>query len=102
MPIQLADGQQIKGLDVRLPRGGVIGGHVFDERGDPAPGVRVRVLRFQYVQGERRMAPAGASQTDDQGAFRVWGLNPGDYYLDAQAPRTPNSATRSPSNGGSF
>jgi hypothetical protein len=86
MPIQLPEGQQIKGLDVRLPRGGVIGGHVFDERGDPAPGVRVRVLRFQYVQGERRMTPAGGSQTDDRGAFRVWGLNPGDYYLDAQAP----------------
>ena len=43
----------------------------------------VRVMRYQYAQGERRLVPAGTAQTDDQGQYRVWGLNPGDYYVSA-------------------
>jgi hypothetical protein len=82
-PLQLADSQQLRGIDFRLPRGGVLAGHVFDQDGDAMPGVMVRVMRYQYMQGERRLAPAGTAQTDDRGAYRVWGLNPGDYYVNA-------------------
>lgn len=80
-PLQLADGQQLKGVEFRLPRGGVISGHVADENGDPMIGAIVRVLRYQYLQGDRRMVPVGTAQTDDRGEYRVWGLNPGDYYV---------------------
>jgi uncharacterized protein (DUF2141 family) len=82
-PLQLADGQQLQGIDFRLPRGGVVAGHVFDEDGDAMPGATVRVMRYQYQQGDRRLVPAGTSQTDDKGSYRVWGLNPGDYYVSA-------------------
>jgi hypothetical protein len=84
-PLQLGDGQQMSGIEIRLPRGSVIAGHVFDETGDPMPGAAVRVMRYQYAQGERQLVPAGTSQTDDRGAFRVWGLNPGEYYVSAVA-----------------
>ena len=47
------------------------------------PGVMVRVMRYQYQQGERRLTPAGNAQTDDKGQYRVWGLMPGDYYVNA-------------------
>jgi hypothetical protein len=82
-PLQLGDGQQLKGLEFRLPRGGVIAGHILDEEGDAVPGAMVRVLRYQYLQGDRRLVPAGTAQTDDKGQYRVWGLNPGDYYISA-------------------
>jgi Carboxypeptidase regulatory-like domain len=82
-PLQLADGQQLKGIDFQLPRGSVIGGHVLDEDGDSMPGVMIRVMRYQYLQGERRLTPAGSGQTDDKGQYRVWGLMPGDYYVNA-------------------
>jgi hypothetical protein len=84
-PLQLGDGQQLKGIDFRLPRGSVIAGQILDEDGEPMPGVMVRVMRYQYLQGERRLAPAGAGQTDDKGQFRVWGLMPGEYYVNAIA-----------------
>jgi len=84
-PIQLLDGQQLKGLEFRLPRGSVVAGAVYDEDGEPMPGVAVRVMRYQYLQGERRLTPAGTAQTDDKGAYRVWGLMPGDYYINAVA-----------------
>jgi hypothetical protein len=63
----------------------VIAGHVYDETGDPMAGIPVRVLRYQYQQGERRLTPAGSAQTNDLGEYRVWGLMPGEYYVDAQS-----------------
>src|SRR6185436_14007003 len=84
-PLQLLDGQQLKGIDFALPRGGVISGRVSDETGDVMPGVMVSVMRYQYLQGDRRLVPAGNAQTDDRGIYRVWGLNPGDYYVSAVA-----------------
>ena len=84
-PLQLLDGQQLKGIDFALPHGGVISGRVSDESGDVMPGVTVRCMRYQYQQGDRRLVPAGQGQTDDRGVYRVWGLNPGDYYVSAVA-----------------
>jgi hypothetical protein len=82
-PLQLADGQELKGLDMRLPRGSVISGHVLDETGEPMPGAMVRVMMYRYAQGNRQLVPAGNGQTDDRGQYRIWGLNPGEYYVSA-------------------
>jgi hypothetical protein len=88
-PLQLGDGEQLKGVEFRLPRGGVISGRIVDEDGEPVPGATVRVMRYQYLQGDRRLTPAGTGQTDDRGQYRVWGLMPGDYYVNALT-RLPN------------
>lgn len=85
-PIQLGEGQHLKGIEFSMPRGSVIAGYVYDEIGDPMPGIMVRLMRFQYAQGVRQLVPAGGGQTDDRGAYRVWGLNPGEYYVSAVAP----------------
>jgi protocatechuate 3,4-dioxygenase beta subunit len=85
-PIELADNQQVADADVKLARGGVITGHVFDEDGEPLSRAIVTVLRSQYVRGEKQLAPAGtADQTDDRGQFRIFGLPPGDYVVSATA-----------------
>ena len=84
-PIQLAEGLQLTAIEFRLPRGGVIAGRVLDDSGDPAPGVSVRAMQYRYAQGNRQLVPAGTAQTDDQGSYRIWGLNPGDYYVSAVA-----------------
>lgn len=94
-PLTLADGQQLKGVDFSLPRGSVIGGTVLDEDGEPMPGVNVRVMRYQFQQGNRTLTQAGNGQTDDRGAYRVWGLMPGDYYVNALA-RNNNFGGRGP------
>jgi hypothetical protein len=98
-PLQLADGQQLKGVDFQLPRGSVIEGRVLDEDGDAMPGAMVRVMRYQYQQGDRRLVPAGTAQTDDRGRYRVWGLTPGDYYVSAVA-RNFNVGGRGGGRGG--
>ncbi len=101
-PLQLGDGQQLKGVDFRLPRGSAIAGRVLDEDGDAMPGVMVRVMRYQYLQGERRLMPAGAGQTDDKGQYRVWGLMPGDYYVSAVARNAGGFGRGGPGGRGGF
>src|SRR5438477_7088972 len=81
-PIEISDGQLMERADFALPKGAAITGRIFDEYGDPVANARVQVLRYQTVQGQRRLTPAGGGdQTDDTGAYRIYGLAPGDYYV---------------------
>ena len=78
-PIDLGDNDRV---DLRLPRGGVITGVITDEFGEPVSDAQVMALPQQYVNGQRRLFPAGRSATSDNvGGFRVFGLMPGTYYL---------------------
>lgn len=83
-PIEISDGQLMERADFALPKGAAITGRIFDEYGDPVANARVQVLRYQTVQGQRRLNPAGGGdQTDDTGSYRIYGLAPGDYYISA-------------------
>jgi carboxypeptidase family protein len=95
-PIALAEGQRFT-ANFTLSRGSVITGRVSDEFGDPITGARVQVLRSQVQQGRRRLAPTGnGAQTDDTGAFRVFGLAPGDYYVAASLQAAPADSSDNP------
>ena len=83
--ITLAEGGTVD-TNVALIRGGVIYGRVLDQFGDPLAGTRVQALRSRTVQGQRRVQTVGAAdQTDDTGAFRIYGLPSGEYYVLAAA-----------------
>jgi hypothetical protein len=65
--------------DIPLTRGGAITGRIYDASGDPLAGLLVRVYRATMQQGARRLKAVGvADLTDDAGAYRVYGLPPGD------------------------
>jgi hypothetical protein len=82
--VDLGPGQAIDKLVIGLPRGSVITGRIVDEFGEPLTGAQVRVLRYAWVQGARRLVPAGqADRTDDQGSYRIFGLSPGEYVVSA-------------------
>ena len=88
-PITLSRGQRVT-TNVPLSRGGVITGRVSDENGEPLSGLRVRVYRAKMVSGYRRLEDVGAAdQTDDTGAYRIFGLPPGDYYVAASLRMAP-------------
>jgi len=83
-PIQILDHQTIERVDFSLPRGGVITGRILDEFGEPLSDVMVAPQRFQYIQGQRRLIPAGrTTYTNDLGEFRIFAVPPGQYYLQA-------------------
>jgi hypothetical protein len=82
-PIELGDGETMAKADFVLPRGAAIVGRILDEFGDPVAGARVQAMRYRSMQGTRQLMPLGGDNTDDTGAFRLYGLTPGDYYVTA-------------------
>jgi protocatechuate 3,4-dioxygenase beta subunit len=88
-PIQLADGQKMQKAVISLPKGSVVTGVVIDESGEPSPGTQVRVMRAVMRTGEKTYEQAGQDQTDDRGIYRIYGLQPGDYIVNAM-PRNSN------------
>ncbi|MEP7116236.1 MAG: carboxypeptidase regulatory-like domain-containing protein [Acidobacteriota bacterium] len=86
----VAEGQRIQGVRIALFRGGVVAGRVLDEFGEPATGVEIEVLRRDpgdRAGGVRSTSMSLTPTTDDTGAFRVWGLAPGDYVVGARPNR---------------
>ena len=85
-PIQLAEGQTFNKAVIALPRGGVITGRVTDESGEPL--TRVQVYSVFFPPGNSRGMRMGmGSQTDDLGQFRIYGLQPGEHTVVAEATR---------------
>lgn len=92
--VQLEDGQQLNGANFALPRGGAITGRILDDFGDPVANARVQVLRSRMVEGRRRLTQVGNSdETDDTGAFRLYGLAPGDYFVAATLRAAPQDSS---------
>src|SRR5436190_4558215 len=81
--IELSAGQTADRIDVRIWRGGVVAGRVTDILGEPLSDVQVGLSRFQVINGERRSMNVATRMTNDAGEFRLFGVDPGDYYLGA-------------------
>lgn len=84
-PLSLADGAHQTDVVIRMWRFGVISGTVVDERGEPAVGVAVRVLRriANGPGGQPRYAAGASTTTDDRGAYRIGKLVPGEFVVSA-------------------
>jgi hypothetical protein len=92
--IGLNEGERFS-ASVALRRAGAITGRIVDRAGEPVTGARVQVLRRTVVQGARGLQAAGVSDiTDDTGAYRVYALPPGDYYVIVTPRRVEDSAGR--------
>jgi hypothetical protein len=93
-PIDLTRGQRAT-ANIALPRAGAIAGRILDEAGEPVAEAHVQAMRSRTIEGRRRLQPLGAfDTTDDTGAFRLYGLPPGEYYVSVGLPRTDGMAPR--------
>jgi hypothetical protein len=81
--LTLTAGQHLNDISFRLTPAVVITGHVYDEDGEPVAGAGVQALSFQYEKGQRKLAPSHFVQTNDLGEYRLYGLEPGQYYVSA-------------------
>jgi Carboxypeptidase regulatory-like domain len=83
-PIELGENQRLAKADIAMPRGGVIAGRILDEFGDPVPEAMVSAMRSTWAGGRRRLVTAARSAlTNDLGQYRLFGLTPGEYYVNA-------------------
>ena len=78
-------GQKVENLTIILATAGVITGRVLDDGGEPMTGAFVTALRQRAAGGTRQLAQTSAfAPTDDTGAYRLFGLEPGRYYVSAR------------------
>jgi len=83
--LEIAAGQYLKDVPVRLMPTAVVAGEVFDEYNDPLQNVEVRLLATATRLGRMYLTVAGKAMTDDRGQYRISGLHPGKYYLVAES-----------------
>lgn len=86
-PIALGEGQQMTGISIALMKGASISGRMIEESGAPVAAGQVTAELVSYVNGQRRLTTpyTGAYMvvTDDRGAYRAYGLPPGEYIVRA-------------------
>jgi hypothetical protein len=81
----VTDGQHATDLVVRLTRSASINGTVYDQSGEPVPGISVEALEYTMRTGVRTLSSVygSAPATDDRGIYRYSGLVAGDYLVAA-------------------
>lgn len=81
LPLLIAEGERISGVNVPMWRYATIAGTVNDESGDPLVRAPVRVLKRTLVGGKVTLKEYQADSTDDKGNFRIGQLEPGEYVV---------------------
>jgi len=82
----ITNGERIENVKLELTALGTISGTVFDENSEPVAGARVevlaRLLNSPFVVLDRMVAvPQASVTTDNQGDFRISGLDAYEYYV---------------------
>lgn len=91
-PVHVSAQYPVREVELVLMRGGVISGRVLDPLGEAMPGVQVSALR---IMNNEAWSSTQGDMTDDRGAFRLYGLEPGDFYVSA-SPNGRHTAENTP------
>jgi hypothetical protein len=87
-------------FSLRLFRGGVVTGQVFDPSGAPAPRQPVSILKRSLERGMSRLTATrgraahygfNGPMTDDRGVYRVYELPPGEYLVAVGTSASPGN-----------
>jgi uncharacterized protein (DUF2141 family) len=87
-------GQDVGSFDFRMVPSSVISGKVKFDDAEPAVNVAVQLYREYHRRGRHGWEVAASALTNDRGEYRIYGLEPGSYYVAAlyQSPRLPPNA----------
>jgi hypothetical protein len=83
--ITIASGETVDGVDVRLSRGAVLAGRISDDAGEGVPNARVEAVELRYLRGRRVAVPARVTYANDEGDYRLSGLETGSYQVRASS-----------------
>ncbi|HEU4930754.1 MAG TPA: carboxypeptidase-like regulatory domain-containing protein, partial [Pyrinomonadaceae bacterium] len=74
-------------LKIKMIKGGVITGKVTNSKGDPIVGVPVHAVALNNPSAAPRdFLGIGGAESDDRGIYRIYGLRPGPYVVNAGGP----------------
>jgi hypothetical protein len=86
---EIAAGEHVKDIPVRLIPSALVSGKIRDEYNDPVQDAEIRVLAVQTRLGQQYLRIAAKALTDDRGEYRIAGLHPGKYYLVVEDKSKP-------------
>ena len=90
--IVLSRGQTLGDIRFELESAPTAAGRVLDSYGEPVPNLLVEALRRTYdVRGNPRLSRAAAAVTDDRGEYRIFWLDPGEYFFYAASSLVDDS-----------
>ncbi len=91
MPVSfyIAGGDKITGITFRLRPWAVLAGKVKMDDGEAGVGVRVELYREYRTRGRHGYGVIAAVITNDRGEYRVYGLQPGPYFVAAVYDKAP-------------
>jgi protocatechuate 3,4-dioxygenase beta subunit len=81
--LTLDPGRHLSEITFRMVATAALDGRILDTDDEPLPRARVEAMRHTYAQGRASFTMAGSAQTNDRGEYRIWGLQPGRYFLSA-------------------
>jgi len=84
--LRIDPGAAVTGIDITLPKHGVIAGRILDSENEPVQRALVMALaNIYYQQGRRGQIPRGAIPviSNDLGEYRIGQLPPGKYIVCA-------------------
>jgi hypothetical protein len=81
--VTLSPGQKVSDITFPMIPAAAITGHVYDEDGEPVLYAQVMAMHYVYTDGQRLLRGSASGQTNDLGEFRLFGLSPGQYLVQA-------------------
>src|SRR6478672_140461 len=85
--ITIGGGKQETDILFELERASTAAGRVVNSYGEAIPNMMVEALRRAYdVRGNPRFVRVASAFTDDRGDYRIFWLDPGEYFFYATSP----------------
>ena len=81
--LTFAPAQKLTGVLFKLVPQSIVTGRIQDSDNEPIANVSVQLMQYQFEKGKRELNSSGFAQTNDLGEYRIYGVAPGRYYLNA-------------------
>jgi Carboxypeptidase regulatory-like domain len=89
LDITVGAGQRMTQIMMPLSPAATITGRVFDRDGEPLAYVTVQAMKYVYQDGERVLNVAQTAVTNDLGEYRLFWLQPGQYFVSTTYDSSP-------------
>ena len=98
--LSLKPGEKVTNVLFRMTAAAVVSGHITNEDGESMIAVRVVAMRRPteeemeedgpFSSQKAAPVPVATARTDDRGQYRIFGLKPGEYYIQASDSFDPD------------
>ena len=85
--VTLRSGETLRDVVLSMAPTGVISGRVYDRYGEPVVKAAVQALQYTYSDGTRSMSVLQEAETNDRGEYRLFWLEPGEYFVSVVPAR---------------